>query len=193
MNISPSSKPPAKNGAIGSAGANSFIYGVLATVILGVCAAGIVIFTGMFNVGADVPDSGFTKLLFMVARNRSIETRLGDIVAPDLTDQTLIAHGAKLYAENCEKCHLGPGVKVTDLVSGLNPMPPNFSKQKHIDSVKQFWVIKHGIKATAMPNWGRSFDDSTIWSLVAFVDQLPKLDENQFQKLTANNSPQPSN
>jgi mono/diheme cytochrome c family protein len=193
MKSSSSSEGHAKNHDVRSPPGGGFLYGVLATVILGVCAAGLVIFTGMLNVGADVPDTGFTKLLFMIARNRSIETRLDNIVAPDLSDQTLIAHGAKLYADNCEKCHLGPGTKDTNLVSGLNPMPPNFGHQNYFDSVKQFWVIKHGIKATAMPNWGRSFDDSTIWSLVAFVDQIPKLDENQFQKLTASHSSPPSN
>jgi hypothetical protein len=43
-----------------------------------------------------------------------------------------------------------------------------------------------------MPNWGRSFDDFTIWAIVAFVDQIQKLAEDQFQKLTANHAPAPS-
>ena len=46
-------------------------------------------------------------------------------------------------------------------------------------------MIKHGIKATGMPAWGKSMEDEYIWGLVAFVQQLPKLDTEAYQALVA--------
>jgi hypothetical protein len=48
-----------------------------------------------------------------------------------------------------------------------------------------FWVIKHGIKATGMPAWGKSMGDPYIWGMVAFLDQLPNMDAEQYQTLVA--------
>jgi len=46
-------------------------------------------------------------------------------------------------------------------------------------------VIKHGIKATGMPAWGKSMGDEYIWGMVAFIDQLPTMDAKQYQALVA--------
>jgi len=51
------------------------------------------------------------------------------------------------------------------------------------DPAQAFWVIKHGIKMSAMPAWGRSHDDAAIWEMVAFVKRLPELDEAGFEGL----------
>ena len=48
-----------------------------------------------------------------------------------------------------------------------------------------FGVIKHGIKASGMPAWGKTHDDQRIWAMVAFIKQLPTLTPNQYQVLTA--------
>src|SRR3546814_12823457 len=39
--------------------------------------------------------------------------------------------------------------------------------------------MKHGIKLTAMPAWGKSHDDRLIWDMVAFLQQLPALSSAQ--------------
>jgi mono/diheme cytochrome c family protein len=48
-----------------------------------------------------------------------------------------------------------------------------------------FWTIKHGIKMSAMPAWGASHDDATIWSMVAFLQRLPDLDAAQYKQMVA--------
>ena len=81
---------------------------------------------------------------------------------------------------------------------GLYPAPPNLSKREdehdHVDdshgdreqsSSRQFWIIKHGIKASGMPAWGPTHDDQRIWAMVAFLQKLPELTPAQYQILTA--------
>ena len=46
-----------------------------------------------------------------------------------------------------------------------------------------FWIIKHGIKMSGMPAWGKSMDDESIWSMVAFLQQLPDMSEIRYHEL----------
>ncbi|WP_244859103.1 c-type cytochrome [Shewanella dokdonensis] len=50
-------------------------------------------------------------------------------------------------------------------------------------------MIKHGVKMSAMPAWGFSHDDPTIWSMVAFLMKLPDLSPAQYQELVAKAPP----
>ena len=84
----------------------------------------------------------------------------------------------------------------SDFSEGLYPMPPNLSKKNdehgHSHELseaetasRQFWIIKHGIKASGMPAWGPGHDDERIWSMVAFLQRLPDLSTEQYQIITA--------
>ena len=83
----------------------------------------------------------------------------------------------------CVGCHLAPGVTKSELRRGLYPHPPNLSQQDPPDARRAFWTIKHGIKMSAMPAWGKSLDDAAIWDLVAFVRQLPAMAPEAYQQL----------
>ncbi|CKT70189.1 Uncharacterised protein [Mycobacterium tuberculosis] len=37
---------------------------------------------------------------------------------------------------------------------------------------------------TGMPAWGYTHDDETLWSMVAFLQRLPKLSPTEFEQLT---------
>jgi len=143
-------------------------------------------YSGVINVGADDPHHPAVYAFLSMARDRSIEARSKDIVVPDLDDEALIRGGAGNYNAMCVGCHLAPGVELTELSQALYPAPPNLAKIG-IDAspASAFWVIKHGIKATGMPAWGKSMGDEYIWGMVAFLSQLPKIDATQYQALVA--------
>ncbi|GAB3372813.1 c-type cytochrome [Azotobacter armeniacus] len=145
---------------------------------------GGVVYSGLVEVGADVPHSALVQALLETARERSIAVRARDIQVPDLTDEALIRAGAGNYDAMCVGCHLAPGLAETELSKGLYPAAPNLSRVgSDVDPAGAFWVIKHGIKATAMPAWGRSMADEYIWELVAFVERLPSLNAEGYRSL----------
>jgi hypothetical protein len=49
---------------------------------------------------------------------------------------------------------------------------------------RAFWVIKHGIKMSAMPAWGKSLDDARVWDIVAFVRKMPEVAPETCQELS---------
>ena len=67
----------------------------------------------------------------------------------------------------------------------MYPSPPALADEVRDEAAHDFWVIKHGIKASGMPAWGKSMQDQYVWGIVAFVQQLPKLDAAQYAALVA--------
>jgi hypothetical protein len=74
------------------------------------------------------------------------------------------------------------------LRDGLYPKPPNLTRFAP-DPAEAFWVIKHGLKMTAMPAWGITHDDHTIWAMVAYLQKQPRMSADEFRTLTANAAP----
>jgi mono/diheme cytochrome c family protein len=159
---------------------------VLAPVLLSVIAiagAAIFIYEGWFEISADVPHSAIVFRLMQTARDRAIAVRAKDISVPSLDKPELIAKGARDYSEMCTGCHLAPGNKESELRQGLYPQPPDLTQRGKATPAEMFWVIKHGIKMSAMPAWGPTHDDERIWDMVAFLKNLPELTPEQYEAL----------
>ncbi len=72
-----------------------------------------------------------------------------------------------------------------ELQLGMYPTPPNLSSVDGLDPTQTFWVIKHGVKMSGMPAWGKSMDNSTIWGMTAFVRRLPGMTPETYAALVA--------
>ena len=157
------------------------LAGAIAAAGLGL---GVFIGSGIYNIGADDHNTRIALALIRQLRDRSIGVRASAIEVPDLGDAGRIAAGARQYAALCVGCHLAPGVTNSDLRPGLYPHPPNLSQEDPGDARREFWVVKHGIKMSAMPAWGKTLNDATIWDVVAFVRKMPLMSPEAYQQLS---------
>lgn len=153
--------------------------------LLAALAFGGFVWSGVYNIGADDAHTGPVYATLEALRERSIAVRASKLDVPDLQDPARVTQGAGNYAAMCVGCHLAPGMTGTELSTGLYPAPPDLTRET-VDAAPAFWVIKHGIKASGMPAWGRSMDDPYIWNMVAFLQQLPSMDAAQYQAMVAN-------
>lgn len=146
----------------------------LLVLVLAAGAAGLgVLWSGTLSVAADEPHSRAVYRLLEVGRERSVAVRAANVQVPALDRPELVSQGAGNYAAMCEGCHLRPGVGDSELRRGLYPQPPALAMRTASDPARDFWIIKHGLKATGMPAWGRSMEDEAIWGMVAFLRALP--------------------
>lgn len=160
------------------------VAGIGGGLVLVIGAAWLLIYAGAYNIAADAPHTGPVYWLLNNVRERSIAVRAGGITLPaDLGDPKRIAAGAGLYSEMCTSCHLGPGLERSEISQGLYPRAPELARGVAISPAEEFWVIKHGIKMTAMPAWGPTHNDTLIWDMVAFLQTLPKLTPAEYQAL----------
>lgn len=161
----------------------TFVAILLGIVILGFAAF---LYLGFYNIAADSPHTQPVAELIESLRDRSVAVHAQDIEPPqDLASAERVSVGAGLYTEMCAQCHLGPGVEKSELSQGLYPQAPELAKVHDLSPAEQFWIIKHGIKMTAMPAWGKTHPDPLIWDMVAFIRKLPELSPEQYQKLVA--------
>jgi mono/diheme cytochrome c family protein len=156
-------------------------------VTLAAMGAGAAVFvsSGAYNIGAD---DHHTKPVFAMIeelRERSISVRSRDLAPPDLDEEARVRQGAAYYAAHCPVCHLAPGMDNSEVRRGMYPHPPNLSQEGVDDPRTAFWIVKHGIKMSAMPSWGKTLDDEDIWDLVAFLRKAPGMTAEKYQQLSS--------
>lgn len=95
----------------------------------------------------------------------------------------MVIAGTGHFAAHCAVCHGAPGVPQSDIAKGLYPAPPDLAHAatRH-KPAELFWIVKHGIKMTGMPNW-KDHSDQELWSTVAFMQRLPGMSEADYGKL----------
>lgn len=145
----------------------------------------VVVNLGLYNVAADVPHTKPVYALLKTLRDRSIAAHARRIAAPaDLKQSARVRSGAGLYGEMCQECHLAPGLALTELSQGLYPQAPRLATASDLSPAEQFWIIKHGVKLSAMPSWGKTHSDKLIWDMVAFLRAMPTLTPAEYKALT---------
>ncbi|MBE0625540.1 MAG: cytochrome c [Burkholderiales bacterium] len=158
------------------------------------CAFGAAVYYGGYiDISADTPHEAIVFDFIEEARERAIARQVRDITPPtDLSDPERLDRGAGNYQAMCANCHLSPGISNSEIRQGLYPTPPDLTKRlgkrepSSAESARWFWVIKHGIKASAMPAWSKGgMEASAIWDLTAFLARLPALSPEQYQSIVA--------
>ena len=84
--------------------------------------------------------------------------------------------GARLYRDKCADCHGRPDNPDSDYGKSFYPPAPQFMKaHPHLSDSQNFYIIRCGVRRTAMPAWGKIMVDGEIWQVVAFLDHLDSL------------------
>ena len=165
-----------------------FLMGMLATLVVGAGAGALFVYSGLFDISADTPHSPLVHRLIETTREQAIERRTRDVAVPaNLSDAERVRRGAGNYAAMCMECHLAPGKADSEIRMGLYPAPPDLARPARTPenvAARQFWIIKHGIKATGMPAWSKGgIEDEAIWDMVAFLQRMPALSPAQYLAL----------
>ncbi len=171
------------------------VFGLLLAALI---VAAYVMGTGAYNMAAIEKHWPVTEKLIEWMRINSITARAKDLEVPAAhTDNAdSLSVGATHYDAMCTGCHLSPGQSPTELAQGLYPQAPVFHEREPLNNADDlreqakayFWVIKNGIKMTAMPAWGLTHDDETIWSMALFAQKLGGMSATQYAALTHANS-----
>jgi mono/diheme cytochrome c family protein len=160
-----------------------FAVGLVLCLIL---AGAAFVYSGAYDIAADAPHARLVQAALEKLRERSIAVRARGIVPPgDLVAPARVSVGAGLYAEMCQGCHLAPGAEKTEISQGLYPRAPELARARGLGAAEQFWIIKHGVKLSAMPAWGKTHADPLIWDMVAFLRKLPALSPAEYRRLVA--------
>ncbi len=159
---------------------------IAAGALAGVAVALFVVAGGV-DVSADKPDGWLARNLLHFVFKRSEASRSASLTPPaDLAAMSRVRLAAQHFDMVCANCHGRPGFGQSVVALSMSPRPQYLPKV-----VGQFTdgelrlIVEHGVKYSAMPSWPTDARDDEVWSMVAFLRQLPKLDANTYRQMTA--------
>lgn len=155
-------------------------------VFTSVFAAGgfLFVWLGFAPVAASAGHWPLTDWFLHFAMRNAVETRSLGTKVPPLDDPAAVLKGAGHYATGCAPCHGAPG-EARSLIAQQTTPPPPFLPHK-IPGWKPgqlFWIVKNGVKFTAMPAWPALEREDEIWAMVAFLQQLPGMSAERYERL----------
>ncbi|HVW94207.1 MAG TPA: c-type cytochrome [Devosia sp.] len=157
---------------------------LVAEAVLGIAAAVAIVWFGLYDVAASRGHDPLTARFLHFVMLRSVAAHAPDIPVPNLDDPVLVLQGATHFYNSCGRCHGAPDQIALPIVQRMTPAPPPlYSAAATFTPQQLFWIVKNGIKMTAMPAWPAPQRDDEVWALVAFLEQLPKTKPAQFASL----------
>lgn len=162
----------------------NYLKTIAVLVVVSIIAGLGILYSGIVNVSASYPHSALTHWLLHTGMKRSVLQHSRDIKVPPLDRPKMVMMGFRHYREMCVGCHLAPGVTSSEIRKGLIPKPPKLQEAvKQWKPAELFWIVKHGVRMTAMPAWGATHSNDKIWDIVAFLEKLPDMTEDQYQQM----------
>lgn len=163
----------------------AFIYGALAAIGAAVLLGAAFILSGVYNVAASARHFYLTEWFLELTLRRSINTQSIGVEVPSLADRSLVRLGARHFVTGCQPCHAGPGLEPSPIATGMYPAAPPLGAnvESWLDR-ELFFIVRHGLKYTGMPQWAGAGRDDEVWPLVAFIRQLPDMSPDEYAALT---------
>jgi mono/diheme cytochrome c family protein len=171
-----------------------FLSALCVVLMAAIAAGGVYFFGGYYDVAAVGPGNPAVEWAVKKVRQASVRMHAKDFPAPSwFNDPKTVQAGAHEFTEEgCVRCHGAPGRKPDKFTQGMNPSPPDLGRASAPDPPsKVFWIVKHGIRMTAMPEFGSHAGDDEIWRAVAFVKHLRQVTPAEYQAWSDGGSASP--
>lgn len=162
----------------------NFIRGIIVGAIA--LAAGVYVYLhfGFVDLRADQKPSALEENVLGSALDKSTARYAPQQKNPLTATQETLMAGGRLYRDKCSDCHGSPINPNSDYGRSFDPPAPQFMKQApDMPENENFYIIKHGVRWTAMPAWGHIMTDSEIWQVVTVLSRFEKLPPDVTEEL----------
>lgn len=143
------------------------------------------VLSGIYNVAASAQHFDITDRLIKLTLWRSIDTYSAFVEVPALDAPGMAELGALHFATGCQPCHAAPGRPQNPIISGMYPTaPPLGEAVSDWDTEELYWIVRHGLKFTGMPQWPGERRGEEVWPVIAFLHELPDMTADDYAELT---------
>lgn len=137
-------------------------------------------YSGWYDLSVGSGHSAPVQWYLNTLRYHSIKNASSEIEAPPLNETGMFEAGAVAYERVCAGCHGRPGRAPSN---SWEPAPPALTRQSW-DPAQLFWVVRNGIKMSAMPRIGpERVDDEQVWQIAAFLQDASRLTEGEYREI----------
>jgi mono/diheme cytochrome c family protein len=163
-----------------------FFVGVLVGIGLVVLASYLVVKGGGVFMGTDAKPLPFEQSIAGAAITASMGKSAND-ESPLPADETNLLAGAKIYMNACAGCH-GKLDQESSSAKGFYPPPPHLLPPAGgvtDDPVgATHWVVKNGVRFSAMPSFNQKLSDTEIWQVSLLLRNANKLPDSVKESLS---------
>jgi len=170
----------------------NFVRGIIVTLFVLAFSGWLYLRLGYPHLRASSRPSWLESALAVTAVAASAARHAAEHKNPIQATEANLLDGAHLYRDKCADCHGRPDNPVSDYGDSFYPRAPQFMKAlPRLPENQNFYIIKYGVRWTAMPAWGNIMTESEVWQVVTFLSHLGNLSPAVEQELhrTAGSTP----
>jgi len=157
-----------------------FLKTALVLVVIAIGGAIAYAYSGVYDLSVGSGHTAPVQWYLNTLRASAIERAAADIQVPSLEESGMFEAGAMAYDNGCAGCHGRPG---RDPSGSWEPAPPALTRHAW-DPAELFWVVRNGIKMSAMPKIGpERVGDEQVWQIAAFLQDAARLTEGEYREL----------
>ena len=162
-----------------------FFLGIVVSIGLILVASYLFVTRGGLFMGTDTRPFPMEGTIAGAAITASIG-KSADEQSPLPADETNLLGGAKVFMNACAGCH-GKLDDASSGAKGFYPPPPHLlppSTGVTDDPVgATHWVVKHGVRFSAMPSFSQKLSDTEIWQVSLLLRNANKLPDSVKESL----------
>ena len=144
---------------------------------------------GLAEVQSDANPPAWETQLMQSAVQASVRRGAGGIQTPPSGNvEENMVEGGKLYLNGCAGCHGKPGKSGEDR-SHYPRVPQLAQVGTQYSEPEMYWIIKHGIRMTAMSAYGPFYSDQQMWALASFLRQINNLPPGMLERIEPKKAP----
>ena len=138
---------------------------------------------GFSQVVADARPSALETAILQSAVRASVRRSAAEIPNPPAANDDSVVAGGKLYVAGCQGCHGELGEVYQEDRDHFPRVPELPHSGTQYSEPELYWIVKHGIRMTAMSAYGPFYSEKELWSLAAFLHRINKLPPGMIQKM----------
>ena len=155
----------------------SFLGGIILTLVVLAGVGYLAVKAGIIPANADSKPAALENWVASTALDAAVKRDTKGLKNPIQPSDENLTIGVHLYAENCAICHGASDAEPSNPAQGFYIEAPQLAKDgvEEDPEAASFWMVKHGIRFTAMPSFTTTLQDEQIWKIAMFLKQMDKL------------------
>jgi len=153
-----------------------FVTGVATGIIVSLLGIALVAYIWPWQVEATRAPGNTETWLLRKILDKAVARQASPLETPMAISEDDLRAGMKVFLDGCAGCH-GDARHPSDWgTTSFFPRVPQFSSNPtHKPDWQIHWIVKNGIRNTAMGAWGRLLSDDQIWKVSMFVSRIGSL------------------
>jgi mono/diheme cytochrome c family protein len=160
-----------------------FLIGFVAPFVLLPLVVLVYFALGFAETRNDLSPPAWETALMKPTVRAAVKRNAANLSAPGVATEDSIIAGGKLYVMGCMGCHGEPAKPYTKDHANFPPVPQLPHVGTRYSEPEIYWIIKHGIRMTAMSAYGPFYKEDELWSLAAFIRRINTLTPAELQAI----------